>query len=126
MMYQLMVKRNFVAQHYLTVPDCGPENEWHSHTFAVEVLLQGQQLNEHGYLVDIVEVKTGIDGLVRRFQDKTMNDQPEFEGLNPSIEHFARIFCTGLLSKMDTAKIDSITVRMWEDDEAWASYTHTT
>ncbi|NBC84889.1 MAG: 6-carboxytetrahydropterin synthase, partial [Bacteroidetes bacterium] len=40
-MYELMVRRDFIAQHYLTVPDAGPENEWHSHHFTIEVELQG-------------------------------------------------------------------------------------
>lgn len=121
-MYNLMVKRNFVAQHYLTVPDCGPENEWHSHHFEVEVLLEGGQLNQYGYLTDIDEVKEHMDRLVAQYKDATLNDQPEFEGLNPSIEHFARIFCTSLCESIDTAHLASMTVKLWEDEEAWASY----
>jgi 6-pyruvoyltetrahydropterin/6-carboxytetrahydropterin synthase len=121
-MYQLMVRRDFVAQHYLTVPNCGPENEWHSHHFQVEVLLEGEELNEHGYLVDIVEVEDALDTLVDRYRDATLNDLPEFEGLNPSIEHFSRIFCTSLEDQLETKGL-STTVKIWEDEDAWASYT---
>ena len=122
-MYELMVRRDFVAQHYLTVPDCGPENEWHSHHFDVEVALEGDELNEHGYLVDIVEVEDALEALVDRYEDATLNDLPEFEGLNPSIEHFSRIFCTALTEQLNTARLETITVKIWEDDAAWASYT---
>lgn len=122
-MYQLMVRRDFVAQHYLTVPDCGPENEWHSHHFDVEVRLTGSKLNENGYLVDIVEVEDQLNALVDRYEDSTLNDLPEFEGLNPSVEHFARILCTSLSESFDTSPLESLTVRIWEDDQAWASYT---
>lgn len=122
-MYQLMVRRDFVAQHYLTVPDCGPENEWHSHHFEVEVLLEGEELNEHGYLVDIVKVEEAIERLVERYRDATLNDLPEFGDLNPSIEHFSRLFCTSLQNQLQTDGIDSLTVRIWEDEDAWASYT---
>ena len=120
-MYQLMVCRDFVAQHYLTVPNCGPENEWHSHHFEVEVLMEGESLNENGYLVDIVEVEDALRALVDRYRDATLNDLPEFEGLNPSIEHFSRIFCTSLRERLDTDGLDT-TVRIWEDEDAWASY----
>jgi 6-pyruvoyl-tetrahydropterin synthase len=120
-MYELMVRRDFVAQHYLTVPNCGPENEWHSHHFAVEVLLEGPSLNDNGYLVDIVEVEEALDGLVDRYRDATLNDLPEFEGLNPSIEHFSRIFCTSLQEQLETDGLDT-TVKIWEDEDAWASY----
>jgi 6-pyruvoyl-tetrahydropterin synthase len=120
-MYQLMVRRDFVAQHYLTVPDCGPENEWHSHHFEVEVQLEGETLNENGYLVNIVDVEEALEALVDRYRDVTLNDLPEFEGLNPSIEHFSRIFCTSLDEQLDPDGLD-ITVRIWEDEDAWASY----
>ncbi len=122
-MYELMVRRDFVAQHYLTVPDCGPENEWHSHHFDVEVALEGDELNEHGYLVDIVEVEDALEALVDRYEDATLNDLPEFEGLNPSIEHFSQIFCTALTEQLNTARLETVTVKIWEDDTAWASYT---
>ncbi|WP_263786313.1 6-pyruvoyl trahydropterin synthase family protein [Salinibacter grassmerensis] len=122
-MYELMVRRDFVAQHYLTVPNCGPENEWHSHHFDVEVALEGGTLNEHGYLVDIVEVEEVLESLVDRYEDATLNDLPEFEGLNPSIEHFSRIFCTALTEQLDTTQLETVTVKIWEDDTAWASYT---
>lgn len=121
-MYELMVQRDFVAQHFLTVPDCGPENEWHSHHFRVEVFLEGGSLNENGYLVDIVAVKEGLDALVDRYEDRTLNELPEFEGLNPSIEHFARFFCEGLTERIQAPNLNAMTVRMWEDDTAWASY----
>ena len=120
-MYRLMVRRDFVAQHYLTVPNCGPENEWHSHHFEVEILLEGEQLNEHGYLVDIVEVERVLDALVDRYRDATLNDLPEFEGLNPSIEHFSRLFCTAFCERLNTDGLDT-TVKIWEDEDAWASY----
>ena len=121
-MYQLMVSRDFVAQHYLTVPNCGPEHEWHSHRFEVEVLLEGEELNQHGYLVDIVEVEDAIDALVDRYRDATLNDLAEFEGLNPSIEHFSRIFCEFLQEQLSADDLD-MTVKIWEDEDAWASFT---
>jgi 6-pyruvoyltetrahydropterin/6-carboxytetrahydropterin synthase len=121
-MYQLMVSRDFVAQHYLTVPNCGPENEWHSHHFEVEVLLEGEDLNQNGYLVDIVEVEDAVDALVDRYRDATLNDLMEFEGLNPSIEHFSRIFCESLQEQLSADGLD-MTVKIWEDEDAWASYT---
>lgn len=121
-MYELMVRRDFVAQHFLTVPNCGPENEWHSHHFELEVILRGGSLNQHGYLVDIDEVKDALDAIVDRYRDTTLNDLPEFEGLNPSVEHFARIVCHSLNDRLSTSTLEGMEVKIWEDDEAWASY----
>jgi len=121
-MYMLRVARDFVAQHYLTVPDCGPEHEWHSHHFEIELILEGSSLNEHGYLVDIVEVEELLESRVNRYRDATLNDLPEFDDKNPSIEHFSQIVSTYIKDHLFTDNIDSITARLWEDDSAWASY----
>lgn len=120
--YTLQVNTDLVAQHYLTTPDCGPENEWHSHHFDIEVRLSGPELNENGYLIDIVEVEEFLDEVVNRYEDATLNDLPEFEGLNPSVEHFARILCTSLEEFLATSRLDELAVRVWEDDHACASY----
>lgn len=121
-MYTLRVSKDFVAQHYLTVPDCGPENEWHSHHFELEVLLEGDTLNENGYLIDIVELEEILNDLVERYRDATLNDLPEFEGINPSIEHFSRIVCESIDDEIPTHNLDTLSVRIWENDEAWAGY----
>lgn len=122
-MYELMVRRDFIAQHYLTVPNAGPENEWHSHHFTIEVELQGDNLNEYGYLIDIDDVKRSLDDIEDRYRDATLNDLEEFDGLNPSVEHFARFCSEIVLDHIDGGNIDRVTLRIWEDDEAWASYT---
>lgn len=121
-MYELRVKKDFIAQHYLTVPNAGPENEWHSHHFEVEVVMEGEELNENGYLIDIVEVEEALDHLIDRYRDSTLNDLPEFDGLNPSVEHFSRLFCTALQKRLLADSLKGLTVRIWEDDDAWASF----
>jgi 6-pyruvoyltetrahydropterin/6-carboxytetrahydropterin synthase len=121
-MYTVTVTRSFVAQHYLTVPDPGPEGEVHSHHFTVEVELSGAALNEYGYLVDIDEVKAATDAVVARYRDETLNAMPAFEGLNPSVEHFARVFCEGVLDRADLDGPERIAVRLWEDETARAGH----
>ena len=121
-MYTLAVKRDFVAQHFLIGGDWGAENEWHSHHYVLEVQLEGEQLDKHGYLIDIVAVDEAIDELVARYRDKTLNDLPEFAGLNPSIEHFARSACTTLAASIPAATLTAIGVKIWENEIAWTNY----
>ncbi len=52
--------------------------------------MEGQELDQHGYLVDIVDVEKTLDEIVNYYQEQMLNDKPEFGGLNPSIEHFSR------------------------------------
>ena len=121
-MYSVAVKRDFVAQHFLIGGDWGAENEWHSHHYQVEVQLQGATLDPHGYLVDIVDINTHLDTLVAHYRDKTLNDLPEFKGLNPSLEHFARIFCQALSERIHAPHLSDVTVRLWENETTWAAY----
>jgi 6-pyruvoyltetrahydropterin/6-carboxytetrahydropterin synthase len=121
-MYTLAVSRDFIASHYLIGGDWGPENNLHSHHYKVEVQLEGKMLDEHGYLVDIVDIEANLDALVVHYRDKTLNDLPEFKDLNPSIEHFARIFCQTFIQRITTNNLHAIQVKIWENDIAWTGY----
>ena len=120
--YTVAVQRDFVAQHFLTGGDWGAENQLHSHHYKVEVQLEGNALDRHGYLVDIVDIESRLEGLVDYYRDKTLNNLAEFNDLNPSIEHFSRILCAALAGRIQAANITAVTVRIWENDIAWASY----
>jgi 6-pyruvoyltetrahydropterin/6-carboxytetrahydropterin synthase len=121
-MYRVAVRRDFIARHYLIGGDWGAENELHAHHYQVEVQLQGLALDKHGYLVDIVDIETNLEALVDRYRDQTLNDLPEFEGLNPSIEHFSRILCASLAKRIQASNLSAVTVKIWENEIAWAAY----
>ena len=121
-MYTVAVKRDFVAQHFLIGGDWGSENEHHSHHYVIELQLEGTTLDQHGYLVDIVDIEANLDALVAEYRDKTLNEMPAFEGLNPSIEHFSRILCTTLSERIAAHNISAFVVKLWENEIAWASY----
>lgn len=123
-MYTLAVKRDFVAQHFLIGGDWGAENQWHSHHYVLELQLEGATLDRHGYLVDIVDVEQNLGAIVAYYKDKTLNDLPEFAGLNPSIEHFTRIVCLTLASRLQADTLAALTVKIWENEIAWAAYRH--
>ena len=121
-MYTTAVKRDFIAHHFLIGGDWGAENSKHSHHYQIEVQLEGNQLDEHGYLVDIVAIEHHLEALVTHYRDKTLNDLPAFSGLNPSIEHFARIFCEEMVARMTLTRLLTVTIKIWENEIAWASY----
>jgi 6-pyruvoyltetrahydropterin/6-carboxytetrahydropterin synthase len=120
--YVVAVQRDFVARHFLFGGDWGAENELHSHHYRVEVQLEGTTLDQHGYLVDIVDIEAGLDELVADFRDKNLNDRPELQGLNPSIEHLSRVFCDRISQRIQTPSITAVTVKIWENEIAWASF----
>ncbi len=125
MTYVVAVKRDFISRHYLIGGDWGPENDLHAHHYQAEVQLEGGSLDQHGYLVDIVDIERELDNLVLRYRDQTLNDLPEFAGLNPSVEHFARILCQALSTRLRDVNLSAVTVKVWENEIAWASFQET-
>lgn len=121
-MYTLGVKRDFIARHYLIGGDWGPENNPNSHHYVLELQLEGSELDKHGYLTDILEVDKHLDEIVSYYQEQMLNDKPEFAGLNPSIEHFARILAASLSERIQAQNITALKVVLWENDSAWAAY----
>jgi len=121
-LYVVSIKQGLIAQHYLVGEAPDQEKQRHSHCYRIEVQLEGSTLNEQGYLVDIVEIESHLTDLLAYYQDKTLNDLPEFKGLNPSIEHLARILCHALSDRLKASNIEALTVRVWETANAWALY----
>lgn len=120
--YELGVTRDLVARHYLTVPDPGPEGDIHSHRYELSVRFAGPALNEYGYLVDIDAVNEILDDIEDRYECALLNDLPEFEGLNPSVEHFARSIGDRIAEDLEDPNPTSLVVRVWEDESAYASH----
>jgi len=121
-MYTLAVRRDFIARHFLIGGDWGPENFPNSHHYVLELQLQGNELDQHGYLVDIVDVEKNLDEVTDYYKEQMLNEKPEFNGLNPSLENFARILATSLNQRIKAKNITTLKVVLWENDSAWASY----
>jgi 6-pyruvoyltetrahydropterin/6-carboxytetrahydropterin synthase len=121
-MFALGITKNFTARHYLVGGDWGPENEEHAHQYRIEIRVEGPNLDRHGYLVDITALEARMEELASEFNGRVLNHLPCFEGLNPSIERLARILCDEFRSRLSNAEGLSLEVRVWENENAWASF----
>ncbi len=119
-MYRLCFQREFTARHRLVGGNWGAENELHGHPYRVEWELRGQELDSHGFLVDLVDVEQVLAGVVERYRGAVLNDLPEFGADNPSLERFARIIWDRLSPALPRGVAGA--VRLWEDSSAWAGY----
>ncbi len=121
-MYTLNTGRAFEARHYLVGGDWGPENDPHVHAYRVEVRLESEELDQHGYIVDLEKLEDLLERSVDHYRQRMLNDLPEFAGRNPSIEHFCRCFFDRLAAGLRPHRFHAIEVRIWETADAWASY----
>jgi 6-pyruvoyltetrahydropterin/6-carboxytetrahydropterin synthase len=125
--YTVGVIRDFIASHFLFGGDWGRENQPHAHHYRLETIFAGDALDRHGYLLDIAVVKEHLDAVVARFRDRMLNDLPELGGGNPGLEPFARVLAESLVRTLVPAlpehTLTALTVKLWENEEAFATYT---
>jgi len=121
-MYTIAVTKDFIANHFLIGGDWGEENNPHAHHYVLEVRVESEKLNEHGYLVDIVEIEAVLNDVVGYFRDSMLNDKPEFAGLNPSLEHFSRILSEKLLAGIAPSGRGALIVKLWENEDCWSAF----
>lgn len=119
--FEVGVLGDFVAQHYLVGGDFGPEGSLHSHHYRVELTVSGRTLDRNGFLVDIVRLRSELARLVDGYRDRTLNELPDFAGLNPGVEVMARAMAESLARALAGENIEALTVKLWENDSAWAS-----
>ena len=120
--FALLLKRKVKAFHYLIGGDWGKENQRHAHLYEIEVRLEATRLDKNGYLIDLVKLQAACDQQLSYFRNATLNDLREFKELNPSLEHFARIFCRAILPRIRHQHLQGIAVKISEDKDASAVY----
>lgn len=121
-MYTLALRRRFESWHHLIGGDWGEENQPHTHDYLLELRLESGQLDAHGYLVDLVEVERHLEEIVGTYRGADLNERPEFAGMNPSLENFARILAQNLGKRLAAFHLETLAVQLWENENAWASY----
>lgn len=121
-MYTLCLRRAFIARHFLTTADSGSEGLPHSHAYTAELRIRGGELDGDGYLVDLRMVERFLDRAIDLFRDRLLNDLPAFTGLNPSLERFCRILAAEIVAQADMDEGSRMELRLWENENAWASW----
>ena len=121
-MYRVSVQHKFIAYHFLIGGDWGRENFQHAHAYKLELILSGKELDQHGYLVDIVQIEKFIEEIILQYEDKVLNNLPGFIKKNPSLERFVRMITEQFDQMITSENISSIRVNLWENEIAWASF----
>lgn len=58
----------------------------------------------------------------KKYGSKLLNDLPEFDKLEPTVENFSKKVFEEINSKLKFSNINSIEVKTWEEKNAYASY----
>jgi len=120
-MFEISVDYTFAAGHALRNYKGKCENV-HGHNYKVRVTVAGEKLNAAGLLMDFVELRTDIKGLVEKLDHRFLNDFPPFDKLNPSAENLAKYFCDELETQARSRGLQVHGVTVWETDTTSATY----
>ncbi len=120
-MFEVTIEETFAAGHALRNYRGKCENV-HGHNYRCQVTLEGAELDETGLLVDFVELKRVVHGVLDRMDHQWLNDFPPFDKLNPSAENMARYIYEQVSQGLARDGVQVAAVKLWETDTASATY----
>lgn len=121
-MFEVTIEETFAAGHALRNYRGKCENV-HGHNYRCQVTLEGAELDNIGLLVDFVELKKVVHGVLDRMDHQWLNEFPPFDVLNPSAENMAKYIFDEVSEGLKTRKGVKVgAIRLWETDTASATY----
>jgi len=120
-MFEVTIEETFAAGHALRNYRGKCENV-HGHNYRCQVTLEGAELDDTGLLVDFVELKRVVHGVLDRMDHQWLNDFPPFDKLNPSAENMARFIYEQVAGGLARDGVRVAAVKLWETDTASATY----
>lgn len=121
-MYRLCVRSEFSAAHYLNDYP-GPCKRVHGHNWKVTVTVRARDLDDHGMVIDLMDLKKILEKCLEKFDHRVLNEVPPLDCLNPTSENIARVIYDWLAEKLpDKVTID--TVEVFETDDFSAIFAH--
>ncbi len=121
-MFEVSEEQTFAAGHALRNYKGKCENV-HGHNFKVQVVIEGEKLDETGLLVDFLDVKAAMQSIIDRLDHVFLNDVAPFDVKNPSAENIAEYFYQEMTRSLGAGVPVRIReVRIWETDIQSAAY----
>lgn len=120
-MFEIGIVEQFEAIHSLR-GNFGPATQLHGHTYKVEVLVQGENVDDSGVLCDISKLKDGLQSILGRFHYQNLNKLEEFKGRNSTAENLSKLVFQRMEIFLFGESIERLKVTVWESPQAFASY----
>lgn len=119
-MYEIGVVEEFAAVLSLK-GDFGLATRVHGHAYKVQVVIQGEALDESGVLYDIARLRDALREILSGLHYQNLNELEAFRDVNPTVEHVSRYIHDRMaLALGDEA--GGLKVTVWESPSAHSSY----
>lgn len=120
--WRLTVTDHFSSAHQLRHYQ-GKCESLHGHNFAVQVQVQGRELDPKlGIVMDFQELKTLLKQVLAELDHRNLNELPEFAEINPSSEHLARYIFQRLAALLPGSGVTMHAVSVAEGPNTIATY----
>jgi len=119
-MFQVKIIDWFSAGHCLRGYR-GECEKIHGHNFKVELVVEGENLNSIGLLIDFKELKQILKNTLSELDHSMLNEHPFFSKNNPSSENLAKYIFENLKNKLPKG-LKLAQTWVWESEKAGAGY----
>jgi len=120
-MFTLALRKKFIAHHH-AAPEIDAEHPIRSHLYILEVMLETEELDSEGYVLDLDELEAEVDDVLAQYAHKNLNDTEAFRGRVPTLEAFAQVLGDAINESLYAPNLTALSVRLWRDEKAWALY----
>ena len=118
-MFELAIIGDFASAHQLHGYE-GNCKELHGHTWKVEAVIEGDQLDSVGMLIDFKAAKMKLKNLLADLDHVFLNNLPAFQRNNPTTEHLAKYIFEEFSKACHPLKVKR--VQVWESEAASVTY----
>ena len=118
-MFEVTVLDHIASAHQLPGYD-GPCKNLHGHTWKVQMLVYGEQVDGIGLLADFKVLKAKLKEVLLPLDHVVLNELPAFKDVNPSTENLARYIYRALVPVVPPLCLKH--VQVWESETASVIY----
>ncbi len=120
-MFTLALRKKFIAHHH-AASEIDADHPMRSHLYILEVMLEAEDLDSEGYVLDLDELEAEVDDILSQYAYKSLNDAEAFQGRMPTLEAFAQALGDAINESLYAPHLTALSVRLWRDEKAWALY----
>ena len=119
-MFEIGIVEEFAAVLSLE-GDFGPATRLHGHTYKVQVVVQGDVLDETGVLYDISRLRDSLKDILSHLHYQNLNELEEFKHINPTVENVSKYIHDRMALAL-RGEVGGLKVTVWESPTAFSSY----
>ena len=120
-MYEVGLSRSFRALHVM--PDVeGPEGTLHAHDYRLDIVVQRDDLDDRGMVVDLDLLKDALERTVAKIADRDLEAIRPSDASAVTVEVLARWAHGEVAGSLGADPTAEISVRAWESADAFGGY----